>query len=277
MEQAFSDLAEVDALMSEWRDDSPVSAINAAAGKRLVDVPDEVRAIIKRAIVFGDLTGGAFDITWRALDPFWQFDENFRIPDSREVEEALALVDYQRIEIVGTQIGLPKPGMSLGLGGIAKGYAIDRAGAVLKANGYENYLVNGGGDVLTAGTRAGRPWRIGVRSPRGKRNELIARLSVAGAAVVTSGDYERFKIVDGVRFHHILDPRTGYPAQECRSVTVVAPTAEEADVLATAVFVLGPSKGLQLVSARPGTEVFVIDRNGKFWMTSGFRPMAEFY
>ena len=277
MSRAFADLAKVDALMSEWRSDSPVSAVNTAAGKKMVAVPVEVRAIVERAVSFANLTGGAFDPTWRGLNHLWQFDDNFRMPASLEIERALELVDFRKIRIEGDRVGLAKEGMSLGLGGIAKGYAIDRAGSLLKANGYRNYLVNGGGDVLTAGTRASRPWRIGVRSPRGEGNELIARLSVEGRAVVTSGDYERFKIVDGVRFHHILDPRTGYPARECQSVTVVAPTAEEADVLATAIFVLGPADGLKLVSSRAGTEVFVIDRDGKFSMTPGFRPLAEFY
>jgi thiamine biosynthesis lipoprotein len=263
--------------MSEWKEDSPVSTINAVAGEKLVPVPEELRSLIERAIGYGELTEGAFDITWKGVDHLWRFDETFTVPSDKEIEAALSLVDFRKIEIDKDRIGLAKAGMALGLGGIAKGYAIDRAATVLRSRDYRNFLVNGGGDVLTAGTRGGQPWRIGVRNPRGGKNELVARLNLSGGAVVTSGDYERFQIVDGVRYHHIIDPRTGYPARLCQSVTIVAPAAEDADVLATAVFVQGPAKGLQLVSGRPETEALVIDASGEFWMTEGFKQLAKFY
>jgi len=277
IEEVFSELSRIDYLMSEWKQDSPVSAVNAAAGERLVSVPEELRAMIERAVAFSDLTEGAFDITWKGLAPLWQFDETFRVPGDEEIEAALSLVDFRNIKIDGNQIGLTRQGMALGLGGIAKGYAIDRAAAVLRNRNLENFLVNGGGDVLTAGDRGGKPWKVGVRAPRGGGKELIARLNISAGAVVTSGDYERFKIVDGIRYHHIIDPRSGRPARACQSVTVVAPAAEVADVLATAIFVQGPSKGLQLISGRPLTEALVIDESGKLWMTDGFRDLAEFY
>jgi len=277
IEEVFLELSRIDQLMSEWREDSPVSAINAAAGGELVPVPEELRLLVERAVAFGKLTEGAFDISWKGLSHLWRFDDSFRVPSCEEVAAGLKLVDFEKIKIEDNRIGLEQAGMAIGLGGIAKGYAIDRAAAVLKKHGYRDFLVNGGGDVITAGTRAGRPWRIGVRSPRGGKNQLVARLNLSGGAVVTSGDYERFKIVDGVRYHHIIDPRTGRPARSCQSVTVVAPAAEEADVLATAVFVQGPERGLQLVSTRPQTEAFVIDASGKFHMTRGFDQLAEFY
>jgi thiamine biosynthesis lipoprotein len=277
IEEVFSELARIDGLMSEWKPNSPVSAINAAAGEGLVPVPEELRAMIERAIAFGEVTEGAFDITWKGLAPLWRFDEAFRVPDSEDVEAALDLVDFRKIKIDGNRIGLTRQGMALGLGGMAKGYAIDRAADILRSRDLQNFLVNGGGDVLTSGDRAGEPWKIGIRTPRGGRNELIAHLSVSAAAVVTSGDYERFKVVDGIRYHHIIDPRTGRPARACQSVTVVAPTAEDADVLATAIFVQGPARGFQLIHHKPFTEAFVIDDSGKFWMTDGFQDLAEFY
>jgi len=277
IDRVFLELSRIDQLMSEWKEDSPVSAINAAAGRDLVAVPEELRSLIERAVGFGRLTEGAFDITWKGMAHLWRFDESFRVPSNEEISAALGLVDFERVRIEDNRIGLELPEMALGLGGIAKGYAIDRAAAVLEKHGYQDFLVNGGGDVLTAGTRAGRPWKIGVRSPRGAWNQLVARLNLSGGAVVTSGDYERFTIVDGVRYHHIIDPRTGRPARSSRSVTVVAPAAEEADVLATAIFVQGPEKGLQLVSGKQDTEAFVIDASGKFWMTEGFKQLAEFY
>ncbi len=277
IDEVFSELSRIDHLMSEWREDSPVSAINAAAGSKLVPVPEELRSLIERAVAFGELTEGAFDISWKGLADIWQFDDTFQIPTEEEIADALRLVDFRLVQIDDNRVGLPRPGMALGLGGIAKGYAIDRAGAVLRSRGYENFLVNGGGDVLTAGSRGGQTWRVGVRAPRGMANDLIARLNLSGGAVVTSGDYERFKIVDGVRYHHILDPRTGRPARDCQSVTILAPDAESADALATATFVLGPAKGIELIAARPKTEALIIDASGKFWMTEGFRQQAEFY
>lgn len=277
IEEVFSELSRIDHLMSEWKQDSPVSAINAAAGERLVPVPEELRLMIERAVVFGELTEGAFDITWKGLAHLWQFDETFRVPGDEEIKAAVGLVDFRKIKLDGNRIGLTRQGMALGLGGMAKGYAIDRAAAVLRSRNCHNFLVNGGGDVLIAGDRGGKPWKIGIRAPRGGRTELIARLSISAGAVVTSGDYERFKIVNGIRYHHIIDPRTGRPARTCQSVTVVAPTAEDADLLATAVFVQGPSKGLQLISSRPNTEVLVIDDSGERWMTDGFQKLAEFY
>ena len=148
--------------------------------------------------------------------------------------------------------------MAIGLGGIAKGYAIDRAGLKIRQAGISNFLVDGGGDILAVGMVNGRPWLVGIRDPRGDRSDLIKKLSVSGGAVVTSGDYERFNIVDGRRYHHIIDPRTGFPADKCRSVTVFAPEAERADVLATAVFVLGPEEGLKLIKQAGDAETLIV-------------------
>jgi thiamine biosynthesis lipoprotein len=210
------------------------------------------------------------------MEHLWRFNDPFEVPSQTTVNEALQFVDFRRISIADRHVSLPK-GFSIGLGGIAKGYAIDRAGAILEESGFRDFLVNGGGDILAKGKRGARPWSIGIRHPRGAPDELLAKVLLSDASVVTSGDYERFRIVDGVRYHHIVDPRTGYPAGKCQSVTVVAKTAEEADVLATAVFVLGHEKGLPLAATFPGIEAFVIDSDGRFWMTDGFREVAEFF
>lgn len=277
MEDVFLELSRIERLMSEWKEDSPVSRINASAGKELVAVPAELRSMIERSILVSRQTDGAFDVTWKGMAHLWHFDESFTVPNEVEIQSALKLVNFRMIQIDGDRIGLARTGMALGLGGIAKGYAIDRAAVVLRERGYRNFLVNGGGDVLTAGTRAGSPWRVGVRSPRGGNQQLLARLNLKGGAVVTSGDYERFKIVNGVRYHHILDPRTGRPATASQAVTIVGHSAEEADALATAVFVLGPPGGLQLVSQRAGVEALIIDASGRFHMTKGFKELAEFF
>lgn len=277
VDEAFAELHRVESVMSEWLPESPLSQINASAGIGPVEVPVELREIIRRGIEWGRLSNGAFDITWLGLGSLWHFDESFVPPEPSAISRALANVDYRKVRIQNGSVFLEKAGMAIGLGGIAKGYGIDRAGTVLGEAGIGSFLINGGGDILTSGNRGGRPWRIGIRDPRGGPTDLVARLNVGGRAVVTSGDYERFKIVDGIRYHHIIDPRTGAPARKCRSVTVVAPRAETADVLATAVFVLGPAEGLRLAASQPETETFVIDSEGKFWMTSRFKDLAEFF
>ena len=272
----FQELHRIDALMSDWKDDSPLSAINFAAGHEPTEVPSELVAIISRGIRFGDLSFGTFDITWKGMEGLWHFNDAFEVPTPAAVAEALQVVDYRQILIEGQHVSLPK-GFAIGLGGIAKGYAIDRAGAILQQSGFRDFLVNGGGDILAGGSRGSRPWSIGIRHPSGAPNELLAKVQVSGGSVVTSGDYERFRVVDGTRYHHIVDPRSGYPADKCQAVTIVAETAEEADVLATAVFVLGHEEGLRLIEATPGVEAFVIDSNGEFWMSDGFKALAEFF
>lgn len=274
LEAAFAEVERIERLMSEWRPDSPISAVNAAAGRDGVEVPTELVDIIRRGMHFGDLTGGAFDITWRGMGNLWHFDESFSPPTDEQIREARSHVDYRKIRIEGNRVSVPA-GWAIGLGGIAKGYAIDQAAHKLSEAGFHDFLVNGGGDVLAVGRKGNRDWMVGVRDPRGGPQDLVARVR-ATAAVVTSGDYERYRIVDGVRYHHIIDPRTGRPASGCRSVTIVADQAELADVLATSVFVLGPRQGLELVSGMPHVETLIIDADGKYWMSDGFKKVAEF-
>jgi len=273
---AFNEIDRIEQLMSEWIPESPISAINRAAGKGAVDSPGELVSIIRRGIEYGNLSQGVFDITWRGLADLWRFDDTFVPPSEAEISKALKHVDYRKIRIEDSRVALPE-GFVIGLGGIAKGYAVDRAGSVLKKAGYKNFLVNGGGDILTSGRRNTRAWTIGVQSPRGGRNELVARVNASDRAVVTSGDYERYRIYQGIRYHHILDPRTGKPARGTQSATIVARTAEEADVLATTIFILGHEAGLRLISRRERTEAFIIDADGKFWYTKGFQEITEFF
>jgi FAD:protein FMN transferase len=273
-DEAYSELSRIESVMSEWREDTPISRLNREAGSGQVTVPEELADIIRRGIRYGDLTRGSFDISWRGMGALWRFGDSFRPPSRDEVELAIARVDYRRIQVDGDRISIPQ-GFALGLGGIAKGYAIDRAAQVLRNQGFDDFLVNGGGDVLTSGSKVGVPWAIGIRDPRGSPDTLLGRLRLRGGAVVTSGDYERFQIVDGRRYHHIIDPRTGWPADQCQSVSVLAPTAEQADVLATAVFVLGPEEGLELIRSQQGVEALIVDSAGTPQMTQGLRHLYE--
>ena len=271
---AIAEVERIEALMSEWREDSPLSALNRAAGGEAVETPAELRAILERGKSYGEKSGGAFDITWRGMGRIWRFDDAFRVPAPADVAAARLRVDYRRIAIDGNRVRLPLPGMAIGLGGIAKGYAVDRACEVLRTAGFPNHLVAGAGDIRTGGKKQGEPWRVGVQDPRRERGAVLGRVLLTGGAISTSGDYERFRIVEGVRYHHLIDPRTGYPAAKSMAVTVLAGSAEQADALATSIFVLGPEDGLAL-ARREGVDALVIDPAGRWQQTDGFRRRFE--
>lgn len=275
IEKAFDEVARIELVMSEWIPDSPISRVNQSAGNPPVDVPDELHDIILRSHRFSQRSQGAFDISWKGLGNLWRLgDPDFLPPDQQAIDQALSRVDYRNILVEEGRVGLSQAGMAIGLGGIAKGYAVDRAASVLHSEGLHNFYIDGGGDVLVSGSKNGEPWRVGVRHPR--EPGLLAVLRIHGGAVVTSGDYERFREVDGKRYHHILDPRTGRPAEQCQAVTIVAPETETADALATAAFVLGPREGLDLIGDYPGVEALFVDARGQLVMTDGFRRMAQF-
>jgi thiamine biosynthesis lipoprotein len=200
------------------------------------------------------------------------------VPEPVEIEAAAALVDYSLMEndYAAGKVFLPSSGMALDLGGIAKGYIVDRGLELLARSGIGHALLNAGGDIGILGPKPdGSPWRIGVKHPR-RDDELIAVISwLKKGAVVTSGDYERFFEEDGERYHHILDPRTGYPARNLLSATVVAPTAIEADALSTALFVMGPQRGLELVESLPGVEAILVTPQLELLISSGLQDCVE--
>ncbi len=273
--QAYAELVRIDALMSEWKPESPISAVNKAAGKVPVEVPAELREIIERSIAYGEKSQGTFDITWHGMAGIWHFDDTFVVPSKAVVEAARKRVNFREIRVEGNRVFLPQAGMSIGLGGIAKGYAVDRAAAVLAQSGFRDTLVDGGGDLLASGTREdGTPWRLGVQNPREEHGHMIGMVLASNQAVATSGDYERFRIVNGVRYHHIIDPRTGYPANASMSVTVIAQSAERAVVLCKPIFILGAEKGLAVARVE-GVEALIIDGAGKRYRTEGFSRVFE--
>jgi thiamine biosynthesis lipoprotein len=271
---AYKELTRIDAMMSEWKPESPISQVNAAAGVHGVDVPPELREILERANRYSELSGGAFDITWHGMANIWHFDERFKVPSKAEVEEARKYVNYREIQIDDDRVYLPRKGMSIGLGGIAKGYAADRATEVLAHAGFTDTLVDGGGDIRVSGTRNGSLWQMGIQDPRGEHGALIGRVPAVNQAVVTSGDYERFRMVDGVRYHHIIDARTGWPATAASSVTVISKTAEQGVVLAKIMFIYGGEKALEIARAEK-VEMLLIDTAGKRYATEGFKSRFE--
>ena len=281
----FEIFEEVDERMSEWKAESPLSAVNAAAGSQPVPVPDDLRAVVRRGIGIGALTGGAFDITWAALWGLWDFQaDEPRVPAGDEIARRVALVDFRRVVIddeAGT-VFLPQEGMAIGLGGIAKGYALDRSARALRERGIESFLVSAAGQMMVGGMHGDRPWRVGIRDPRGGLADYFARLELTDISVASSGDYERSFILDGVRYHHILDPATGMPARGLRGATVICADATLADALSTAVMVLGPEIGLDLAESLDDVEAVLVDADGEVHTTSGrtgrlldLRPPAE--
>jgi thiamine biosynthesis lipoprotein len=274
IQAAFLEVARVEELISEWRESSEISQVNANAGREPVVVGPDLFSVVERSLWVSELTGGAFDITFGACGRVWSFREA-RIPGQEELESCLERVDYRRLRLDrdSSSIGLPTEGMCIGIGGIGKGYGVDRAVAVLESHGFSDYIVDGGGDVRLRGANLGRSWSVGIAHPR-RRGELYGRLSMDRGAVVTSGDYERFFERDGEIYHHILDPATGRPASRSVAVTVIAPTALDADALATGLFVLGPEKGIELAEGLAGVEALFFSPDLSVRRSSGF-PAVE--
>jgi thiamine biosynthesis lipoprotein len=271
VEAAYAEVDRLEALISEWIEGSEVSALNRAAGVRPVHVSPEVLALVRRALAVSRLTDGAFDVTFLAVGRLWDFHaERPTLPDPAALREALAGVGADKVvldEVAGT-VFLPDPRTRIGFGAIGKGWAANVGVRVLRSYGVTGGVVNAGGDLLAFGRREdGRPWRVGIANPL-DRDRLFGYLEVTDQAVVTSGDYESFVEIAGQRFSHILDPRTGYPAREVRSATIVCPDAELADALATAVSVLGVEKGLALIDALHGVDGLLVDARGKIFLSA---------
>ncbi len=267
--EAMREFQRIDDLMSSYKPESVVSRVNQARASVKVPVGKEIYGILQDAVAMSSASGGAFDVTIWPVSQLWGFEQGGRIPMANILQDKLDLVGYQRIEFdrKTSSVGFSVDGMGIDLGAIAKGWAVDRAMDKLVANGIRNAIIDAGGDLRIIGARPGKKsWRIGVQHPR-KPGALLVTFDLKDTAIVTSGDYERFFIADGVRYHHILDPATGQPARGCQSVTVLAPTAAEADACATAAFVLGPSKGLAFLRSRPGVQGVIVGADGELHWT----------
>ncbi len=276
---AFAEFGRIDNLMSFQSAKSQLARINQAAGGKAVSIDAELFQLVLQSKYYAELTAGAFDISIGPLSRLWGLDnKQYRKPSSEEIAAKLPLVGYSMIltQSKPPAVRLARPGMSIDLGAIAKGYAVDKAINILKRRGISSALVNAGGDIRTIGTRPdGNLWNIGIQHPR-KPKQILASLRVDNQAVVTSGDYEQFFMYQGVRYHHILDPATGRPARGCQAVTVVAQSTAAADALATGVFVLGPEKGMKLIEGLPDTEALIVDAAGNVSVSSGLKGKLDF-
>lgn len=273
LQKALDEIRRLQTLMTTWTDTSEISRINAAAGKEAVAVGPETFEVIQKSLWIGKESGGLFDISFEAMKGLWKFDEGAeeKIPSKEAIEKARKLIDYRQITVneKARTVKLEKPGMRINLGGIAKGYAIDAAARVLRAEGIESFFAQAGGDLYVAGKKPdGSRFKVGIRDPRGKgATDYFALIEVEDHAFSTAGDYERTFVKEGKRYHHIIDPRTGYPAAASRSVTVWARDAHTADAIDDAIFLLGPEKGLKLVESIEDCGAVIVDSNNKVWIS----------
>lgn len=276
-DEVFTEIDRLEKLFSRTIEDSDINLINSFAGEKPAGVNEEVLHVIEKALYYASLSEGYFDPTIAPLIDTWGFlGQQFRLPNQDEIDSAIAMVDFNLIQVDrnSSTVFLPETGMSIELGGIAKGYILDRALDVLKNAGIAHAFINAGGDIGLIGSKPdGEPWRIGVRHPR--EDAIIAVFPLSDGAVVTSGDYQRYFTENGVNYHHLLDPNTGYPARKLVSVTVVADTVLEADALSTAIFIMGPEKGLPLLNSLPGVEGLLITPEFDILLSSGLEDLVE--
>ena len=283
---SMEEMKKVEQKMSCFFSGSEVSRINKDAfleekkGSLLVEgwipISDELFSLLEESVLLSKLTKGCFDITIYPLWKIWKFEgENIEVPGKGKIERVLKLVAYKNMILQNGKISFAKKGMGIDLGGIAKGYAVDAAIKVLKDKNINSAIVNAGGDMYVLGRKQGKSWRIGIRHPR-REGEILGTIEVEDRAIVTSGDYERFFFSGGKKYHHIINPKTGYPADECQSVTIVAKEATFADGLATGIFVLGPKEGMALIENLEGVEGVIVNKEGDVSVSSGLVSKIEY-
>lgn len=272
MDSVIAEMRRTDELMSTYKPESQLSQVNAHAHERPVQVDADIIEVVERALAMSKLSGGAFDITYASVGYLYDYRAHQR-PTDDQIAAALPGVDYRQVQVdhAARTIRFLRPGVRIDLGGIAKGYAVDRSIDHLRAMGIRHAMVNAGGDTRLLGDRRGKPWVVGIRDPRNE-GRVVTRLPLDDEAISTSGDYERYFEEDGVRYHHILVPGTGRTARGVRSATVLGADATLTDALSTTVFVLGVERGMRLIAGLPGVEAVIVDDAGRIFYSDGLAP-----
>jgi len=267
--RVMDEMHRVDALMSTYKPASQVSLVNERAVREPVTVDADLFGLLQTALEYSRLTEGAFDITYASVGYLYDYRQHVR-PDDAAIAAALPAVDYRHLVLdpAARSVRFARPGVRIDLGGIAKGWAVDRGIELLQVAGVERAFVTAGGDTRIIGDRFGQPWMVGIRDPR-DGDKVAVRIPLADAALSTSGDYERFFEADGVRYHHILSPATGRPASAVRSVTIIGPTATRTDGLSKTIFVLGIERGMQVLDRVGDVDAIAIDKDGKIYYSKG--------
>lgn len=266
--RVFTEMHRIDALMSTYKTDSEISYINDNAAVSSINISAEMASLINRSLDFSVLSDGAFDITYASVGYRYDYRKQQQ-PADEFINSALEAIDYRHIVLTGRQIYFKHNNVRIDLGGIAKGYAVDRAIDIVTGCGIEEAMISAGGDSRILGNKRGKPWIIGIQHPR-KPDDLAMVLPLSDTAISTSGDYQRYFIHNGDRIHHIINPDTGRSANQTWSATVTGSDALTTDALSTTVFVLGAEKGLALIETLDSIDAIIIDRKGKIHYSSGF-------
>ena len=274
IDTVIAEIRRIEYLISDWIPTTQISQVNQNAGIKPVKVDREVFELTKRAIAFSELTGGAFDISFAAMDRIWKFDGTMEtMPSPEAIKKSVERVGYKRIVLdsAASTIYLPEKGMKIGYGAIGEGYAADKCKELMRSKGIEAGIVNATGDMSLWGRQLnGKPWNIGITNPFNHTN-VYAVLPVKQEAVTTSGTYEKFVEFDGIRYSHIINPVTGYPATGLTSVTILGESTEIANCLSTSIMVLGAEKGLALLAQFPAYSSIMISDKGKVITSKNFK------
>ncbi|MFN3848618.1 MAG: FAD:protein FMN transferase [Spirosomataceae bacterium] len=269
IEEAIAEIRRIEKLLTTFSEDSQTNQVNANAGIQPVQVDKEVFDLVARACKISELTQGAFDLTYGSIDKsLWNFDKTMTsLPDEATAKSMVRLIDYRKIVLdsMNQTVFLKEKGMRIGFGGIGKGYAAERAKMLMKQGGVESGIVNAAGDLTTWGKQPnGKEWTIGIADPDAK-DKPFSYLNISDMAVATSGNYEKFVMIDGKRYSHTINPKTGLPIAGIKSVTIICPNAEIADAMATPITVMGVKVGLNLINQMRGIACIIIDDNNKVY------------
>lgn len=275
IDAVLDEMRRLDEAMSTYKPSSEVSKVNAEASMHPVKITRELFDLLTQAVEFSRITQGAFDITYASVGFMYDFRQHEK-PTEQQIAAALPAVNYKHLVLDPKQLTIKfsQPGVRIDLGGIAKGYAVDRGIALLQARGITHALVTAGGDSRVIGDRFGKPWIIGIRHPD-NANKVIARIPLADTAFSTSGDYERFFDENGVRYHHIIDPKTGHSASKVRSATIIAATATRTDGLSKTAFVLGPEAAMKIFNQLDDVDAILVSLDGKVLYSNGLAPPEQ--
>ena len=270
IDAVMADMRRTDELMSTYKPWSQLSQVNAHAFEHPVQVDPDIIDVVSTAIEYSRLGGGAFDITYASVGYLYDYRRQLH-PTEAQIEANLASVDYRALQVdaVACTIRFLRPGMRIDLGGIAKGWAVDRGVGILRRHGIKHGMVNAGGDTAFLGNRRGKPWVVGVQDPRNPER-VVVRIPLEDEAISTSGDYERYFEADGVRYHHILVPGTGKSPDAVHSVTVVGANATRTDGLTKTVFIMGAERGLEFIHRLGDVEAVIVDNAGRVFCSDGF-------
>lgn len=271
----FEEMHRIDRLMSTYRPDSEISKVNSEAANGPVIISAELFDLVGKALEYSDITDGAFDITYASAGQYYDYRTGKK-PDRQQLAKALPAISYHHVQLDrnARTIRFTQAGVRIDLGGIAKGYAVDRCITLLKASGVGNALVSAGGDTRVIGKHWDHPWMIGIRDPR-NHDGIVTRIPLEDSAISTSGDYERYFEQDGIRYHHILNPGTGQSPHEVHSATVISTEGTHTDALSTSVFIMGVDKGLALINRLPDTEAVIIDSQGIMHYSDGLAQITR--